>query len=345
MREVDGSYGEGGGQIFRMALALSALTGEDVRVTNIRAGRPKPGLAAQHITASNAVASLCDAGVEGLTLGSTEVSFRPGALRGCRSSLDVGTAGSITLVLQACLLPASLAKRPTELEIRGGTDVRWSPPMDYFSDVFLALLRRMGVDAEIQIVKRGYYPRGGGIVKARVSPASSLKPLVLDRRGEVERIRGKAHVSNLPSHVLERMERSATERMRDLAIVNIESHQYDESKAVGPGGALVLWAEASGTRIGSSALAERGVRAEDIGEKVVSGLRSELSAMSTLDIYAADQLLPFMALARGPSTFLVREVSGHAKTMIWLLSRFLDVDITEETTDDLSRIGVSPSGF
>ncbi|MEE9236204.1 MAG: RNA 3'-terminal phosphate cyclase, partial [Thermoplasmata archaeon] len=191
MIEVDGSHGEGGGQIYRMALAIAALKGEDVRITNIRAGRPKPGLSRQHMTAAKAIASMTDGRVKGLRLGSPEVIFRPGPLKGGSISLDVGTAGSVTLVLQACLLPAILAGAPTEFRIRGGTDVKWSPPADYFIHVFLPQLRRMGIHAEMSILKRGYYPRGGGLVEMRVEPCPSIRALRLPSLGETYSIGGK----------------------------------------------------------------------------------------------------------------------------------------------------------
>ncbi len=343
MKEVDGATGEGGGQIFRMALALSALTGEEVRITNIRAGRSKSGLARQHLTAARAVASLCHGSVEGLSLGSSELIFRPGPLTGGSLDLDVGTAGSVTLVLQACILPASLAKGPSALRIRGGTDVRWSPPSDYFTSVFLAMLLRMGVGAEMRVLRRGYYPKGGGIVEANVRPASRIEPLVLKDRGRVAQIGGRAHVSNLPGHISERMKKSAIRHLRGLAEVDIEVAVYDEAAATGPGGALVLWAASEETILGSSTLAEKGVRAEEIGEKTAEGLRTDLESKATLDVHAADQLLPYMALAGGRSTFLVREISGHLRTMLWLLAEYLDVKFKEKELDGAFRVDVEPS--
>ncbi len=341
MIEVDGSRGEGGGQIFRLALALSALQGEEVRITNIRAGRPNPGLARQHITSAEALASICGGKAKGLRLGSSDVTFRPSRLRGGSHQLDVGTAGSVTLVLQACLLPAISAESPTELKIRGGTDVKWSPPSDYFVHVILPHLRRMGIGAEVNIARRGYYPKGGGLIEARVRPSPSVKPLYLPALGEVLRIRGQVHVSNLPEHIAQRMKRSAQKVLIDYPDVSVEQRRYDE--AMGPGGGIVLWAESENTSLGASALAERGVRAEDLGRGAAEELGADIKAGATLDVHAADQLLPYMALAKEPSTFLVRKVSGHTRTMFWLLSKFLDVDFQEEEAKELTRIEVRPS--
>jgi RNA 3'-phosphate cyclase len=341
--EVDGSHGEGGGQIFRMALALSSVTGQDVMVTNIRAGRPNPGLASQHITAARAVASLSNAVVEDLKPGSREVVFHPGTLEGGRFQLDVGTAGSVTLVLQACLLPAIFAKGPTEFRIQGGTDVKWSPPYDYFLHVFLPLLRRMGVHAEIRVLRRGYYPRGGGLVEVRVEPVSSLHSLDLASPGKVLAIRGTAHVSNLPEHIAQRMKRAALKLLVDFRNVHIEKAVYGPEEAVGPGGSVVLWAETEETLLGSSSLAEKGVRAEDVGRRAAEALLADLRSGATLDVHAADQILPYMALADGPSIFLVRKVTGHVGTLLWLLPKFLNVEFSTSQMGTLTRVDVKPT--
>lgn len=342
MIEVDGSYGEGGGQVLRMALALSSLTGREVRVFNIRAGRPNPGLARQHITAAKAVASLSQAEVEGLKPGSPEVVFRPGSLKGGTFNFDVGTAGSVTLVLQACLLPAILADGPTRLRVRGGTDVKWAPPSDYFLHVFLPILSRMGCTVDMRVLKRGYYPRGGGLVEVDVDPSQSLQPLSLREQGRLEGIRGIVHVSNLPDHIAQRMKRAALKALMRFEDVRIESPLYGPDRAVGPGGSAVLWAETESTLLGSSRLAERGIRAEDVGRGAAEDLVAEISSGATLDVHAADQLLPYMSLAQGVSTFLVREVSGHLQTLLWLLPKFLDVDFRMEEVDRRTRLDVHP---
>lgn len=343
MIEIDGAHGEGGGQLLRMALALSALTGRETRVTQIRAGRPKPGLARQHLTAVEALTRLTGASVAGAELGSTTVTFRPGPLRGGQLDLDVGTAGSVTLVLQAALLPALFAPHPTTLRVRGGTDVRWSPPFDYTRRVFLPLLARMGAHVTLQVERRGYYPKGGGRIRAEISPVSSLGPFVGQDPGQVLRIGGHAHVANLPENVVERMKRTSERLLADFQPVTIDASTFGAREAVGRGGALVLWAETAATRLGASALAERGVRSEVLGDRAAGELRADLEAGVSLDRYAADQLLPPMALASGPSVFRVREVTGHLETLFWLLPRF--VDVTTRTNGDAgrTRVEVTPS--
>ncbi|MCJ2531170.1 MAG: RNA 3'-terminal phosphate cyclase [Candidatus Thermoplasmatota archaeon] len=343
MLEIDGSHGEGGGQIFRMALAFSALRREEVRITYIRARRPNPGLTSQHIAAARLVASMCSGDVEGLELGSPEVTFRPGPLEGGSFQIDVGTAGSATLVLQTCLLPAIFAAGPTELRIRGGTDVKWSPTADYFVHVFLRQLGRMGIHAKMRILKRGYYPKGGGLVEARIEPASVIAPLRLPSPSKTYRLGGRAHVSNLPQHIAQRMRRAALRVLADCGEMDMEEVSYGEAEALGPGGAIVLWAESRNTILGSSALAEKGVRAEDVGRRAAEELLADLRAEATLDGHAADQLLPYLSLASGPSAFRVRKVPGHLKTLFWLLSRFLDVEFQTEEEEGGTRVHVTPS--
>ena len=323
MIEVDGGRGEGGGQLLRMALALSALTDTPVRVARIRAGRPTPGLAAQHVTAINAVAALCEAEVTGVSVGASSIEFRPGKLAAGRFSFDVGTAGSITLVLQALLPVAAAAPGAVRVRLIGGTDVRWSPPIDYFNRVFLTLLRRLGARADVEVLRRGYYPRGGGIVEAVIEPTRSWSPLGKSERGEIERLRGIAHASNLPEDVPKRMRHAALRRLHGIPDVKVEERVYQGEEAVGQGGALVLWAESEAVLIGADSLAERGKRSERIGEEAATSLGAEIESQATLDVHAADQLLVYLARAGGPSWFRVRSVSGHLETMMWLIPQFL----------------------
>ena len=178
MIEIDGSYGEGGGAVLRIATALSAVTSKPVHVTNIRSGRPKPGLMPQHLNAVKAVAALSNASLSGLELGSTDIIFNPRSLSGGDYKIDIGTAGSITLILQAFMIPAAFADGPVTIGITGGTDLRWSPSVDYLENVTLPILRLMGYKVRINILQRGHYPRGGGLVELKVDPIKKLKPLI-----------------------------------------------------------------------------------------------------------------------------------------------------------------------
>ncbi|MFQ6061505.1 MAG: RNA 3'-terminal phosphate cyclase [Thermoplasmata archaeon] len=340
MVEIDGSWGEGGGQIVRMSVALSALTGRAVRIVKIRAGRPKPGLAAQHLTSIKSVARLCNARVEGLRIGSQTVSFQPRELRGGRFNFDIGTAGSVTLVFQACLLPALHAPTKTVLTVTGGTDVRWSPPIDYFRYVFLPLIGKMGVFARIEKVRRGYYPRGGGRVVLHVEPVTGLDPLALGERGKILRIGGIAHTGNLPSHIADRMKKGAEEKLAEVASTGIESKTFSGEEAFGRGGGIVVWAETEETILGGGALAERGLRAEKVGQSASEELLKEVNSGATLDVHLSDQILPYLALAKGRSYFLTRELSKHTETNLWLIEHFFDVKFKVGTLGNLHKIMV-----
>jgi RNA 3'-phosphate cyclase len=342
MLEVDGAHGEGGGQLLRMAVALSVLTQTPVRVERIRAGRPKSGLAAQHVTAVGAAAKMCGGEVAGLELGSSSIEFRPGTVPGGQYTFEVGTAGSITLILQALLPIAASAPSAARIRVTGGTDVPWSPPLDYFARVFLPLFRRLGGRATVEVARRGYYPRGGGIVDTVVEPTRSWSPLDLLDRGKIDRVRGIAHVSNLPEHIPKRMKHVAIRRLHGLPDIKVEERIYGSDEAIGQGGALVLWAETETALLGSDSLAQRAKSSERVGEEAAGGLMAEVESESTLDIHAADQLLVYLARSTGSSRFFVRERSGHLETMMWLLPQFLPCRFAVVKEGPRWRVSVEP---
>jgi RNA 3'-terminal phosphate cyclase (ATP) len=324
MLEIDGCHGEGGGQLVRTAVALAAITGTAVTITNVRAKRANPGLADQHLAAVSAVAALCDADVEGLELKAQRLVFRPRRLRGGAFHFDVGTAGSITLVLQA-LLPAMIhSGERISVRIVGGTDVRAAPALDYFQHILLALLGKMGARVRCNLQRRGYYPRGGGDVVVAVDPGP-LHALQLDRPGRIEMLLGSAHVANLPAHIAERMRAAALAALHGPggAEPAIETRVLGGEAALGPGGAIVLWAETEHTVLGSGRVAQRGVRAEQLGTEAGSELALDLRAGVTLDAHASDQLPVYLALAGGESRFTARVLSSHASTTMWLIEQFL----------------------
>src|SRR4051794_18716560 len=236
MREIDGSYGEGGGQLLRTSVALAAVTGQPVRLYNIRARRSNPGLAPQHLAAVKAVAALSSAEVDGLAVQSREIFFRPGPLQGGRFDFPVGTAGSITLVLQAVLPVAIACMEPSRITISGGTDVRAAPPLDYFRHVLLPLLSHIGVTAKIEVQSRGYYPRAGGKITVHVEPSRALLPLVMVERRKLDGIYGFAHVANLPAHIVDRMAASALAELSAFPAPAIDLAVLGGEAAVGSGG-------------------------------------------------------------------------------------------------------------
>jgi RNA 3'-phosphate cyclase len=321
-------------------VALAALTHQDCRIENIRAGRQNPGLAAQHVAAIRAVAALSSAEVDGLNVGSRMVVFRPGDLTAGSHGIDVGTAGSVTLVLQACLPVALAAPSVVRLQLTGGSDAPWSPPWDYVARIFLPLLRRCGARVDLRLLRRGYYPRGGGVVEVIVSPPTDWRPFQTEEPGAVRAIRGIAHVSNLLEDIPKRMKHAAIRRLHGRGDVKIEERVYAGDEAVGQGGALVLWAETEGTILGADCLAARGKPSERIGEQAASVLIAELDAGSSLDVHAADQLLLYLAQASEASTFRVREATGHLRTMAWLLDRFLGRKVTIEPQGTRYRVEV-----
>jgi RNA 3'-phosphate cyclase len=318
--EIDCSHGEGGGQLLRTAVAASALTRTPVRLCRIRARRATPGLAAQHLTAVRAVAELCGANVTHVGLGAAEFDFCPGPLRAGRYDWDVGTAGCITLVLQAALPLAIACGGRVHMRITGGTDVRAAPPLDYFLRVFLPFLAHMGASIRATLLRRGYYPRGGGVVELEVAPAPLLHPLHIETPGALREVTAYAHVADLPQHIADRLCAAAAGQLRGLPL-ELHAHVLGRDQAKGRGGGLTLAARTEHTWLGAAITAERGIPAERLGAQAGRELQADLACGATLDIHAADQLLLYVALARGISRFRVRDLSSHARTALWLLER------------------------
>ncbi|MCX8003873.1 MAG: RNA 3'-terminal phosphate cyclase [Burkholderiaceae bacterium] len=319
MVEIDGAQGEGGGQIVRTAVALAAARGVPVRIVRIRARRRNPGLAPQHVAAVRAVAAVCGAEVTGNEAGSAALTFRPGALRGGDLEIDVGTAGATTLVLQA-LLPALVASgQAARVRIRGGTDVPGAPPADYLRLVLLPLLARLGVTAELTVWRRGYYPRGGGEIALVLPPCARPQPLHAVERGALRALHIDAHVARLPRAIAARMAQAAHAALAQPATVTLQ--EVAAAQAGGAGGAVLLRADFEHTVLGAARVAQRGVRAETLGAAAAAELLRDLAAQATLDVHAADQMLVFLALAGGRSTFRAAELSPHARTVIALLAQ------------------------
>ena len=341
MLDIDGSYGEGGGQLLRLSAALSAITGVGVRITNIRARRDKPGLAPQHLAAVHAVGKLCDAKIEGLALRSQMITFEPKKLRAGEYRFNIGTAGSITLVLQALLPVMLVMQAPCKVHITGGTDVRQAPPADYLCEVLIRLIKQLGAQVEMRILRRGYYPQGGGEIEVVAKPAQ-LIPAAFSAFGHLRAIRGIAHVTNLPDHIAIRMKQAVLDRLGIYsAQARIETQTSGHEAAFGPGGAIVSWAESEHTVLGSARVAERGVRAETLGEAVGEELAADLASSASLDVYAADQMLVYLALAGGGS-FSTRTISLHARTAMWLIEQFLPVAFDVSESAELAYITVTP---
>jgi len=312
MKVIDGSRLEGGGQLVRMAVALSALTATPVEIRNVRAGRKKPGLAAQHIAAGKAVAGVCSAGCTGLAVGSSRITFSPGEPARRDLRVDVGTAGSIPLVLQA-YLPLAL-RCGGSVVVTGGTEVEHAPTIDYFREVHAAVLRNLGAGCTVEIRRRGYYPQGGGEVAVEVAP-SRLRPLDFPAGTTPGTCGIVSCSSGLPAHVAERQARAA-ERVitRETGIpCTVRCERQDGPST---GSSCTAW---SGAR-GSCALGRRGLPAEKVGKAAARGLVETVRSSAPVDLHLADQLLVYLALAGG--SFTAPAPTLHARTMHWLLTEF-----------------------
>jgi len=318
---IDGSYGEGGGQILRSAVALSVLTKEPIEITNIRANRPNPGIKPQHYTAIKIIRQLCNAETDGLNIGSSRLIFSPGEIKSGEYRFDIGTAGSIVLVFQACLLSLVETKDVITIRLTGGTDVKWSPSWDYFSHVFLPIIQKMGVSVRAKLIRRGYYPKGGGEAILTVQPCEAIRPLLLDVQQDFSEVNGIVHLANIPEHVGKRMKHAA---IKTLVQKNLKvSLQVEKTTSFSAGTGITLWAQTDDAVLGKTGLGERGVPAEKVGESVATALIQEIVSGATIDIHAFDQIIPYMALSdRKQSSCIVREISSHAQTNMWLVGQF-----------------------
>ena len=324
MIEIDGSYLEGGGAILRIATALSAVTKTPCHIFNIRGGRKKPGLMPQHLLGIQALAELCNGRLEGDFLGSEEIKFWPGGTYRDRISVNIPTAGSITLVLQTLIPPSLFSSLPIEISFNGGaTDTFFSPTIDHFRYVFLKTLEKMGGKVEINILKRGYYPEGGARVEIKISP-TKLKPLNLIERGLLKKIIAISGASEFlkEKKVAERQLMGVREVLGKLKLSIEERVEYYDARC--PGSQICLIAEFENTKIGTDNLGKLGKRAEDVGKEAALELLKEQKSGACLDKHLADQILPFMALAKNHSQVTVSEITNHAKTNIWVIEKFLD---------------------
>lgn len=318
MYQVDGS--EGGGQLLRSALGLAMLTAEPVTIKHVRGGRPEPGLRPQHLAAVNVAAEVCDAEVTGAEVSSETVVFRPGKVRGGEYEVDVGTAGSVTLLFDTLLPVALQLERPLVLRARGGTDVKWSPPMAYHRQVKLPLLRRVGLQAVVERSRPGFYPAGKGEATLHLSP-SSLSPLRLADRGDLDGVRvySLAAESLSSDEVAERQARTAVDAL-EADDVPVVERTVTYADAACPGSTLLVRADYEETSAGFDALGEKGTPAEDVATDAVDDWRSFHRTAGALDRHMADQLLPFLALAGGRIEIPAR--TDHVDASLDLLTTF-----------------------
>jgi len=339
MLTIDGSHGEGGGQVVRTSLSLSALLGREVRIENIRAGRSQPGLAAQHLTSLRAAATVCGATVEGDRMGSQQLEFRPGEVRGGRYQFKVGTAGAATLVLQTALPALLFGTRSSHIQVHGGTNVLWSPPHEYIGSVFLPAIGEMGAETALECLVPGFYPKGGGCIEARVCPLEEpLRPLKWRERGGLRSLTAYSVAeSRLPGHIVRRQIDGAREALGSTGLRAVESRPSSPS----PGTSLVIAASFDRGRAGFSAIGKRGKPAEDVGREAGAAAARFIDGPASVDRHLADQILLYAAIAAGQTQFVTDEVTEHLRTNAWVISQFLDSEIAiDEATGVVTVDGV-----
>jgi RNA 3'-terminal phosphate cyclase (ATP) len=328
---IDGSQGEGGGQILRSSLALSLISGTPFRIERIRAGRAKPGLMRQHLTALEAAAAVGDADVEGAAIGAQQVLFRPKRVRAGTYHFAVGTAGSAGLVLQTVLLPLVTAGAESSLTLEGGTHNPHAPPFDFLARAFLPLLNRMGAPVDASLERAGFYPAGGGRIRVHVSASAGLRRLALPERGAIRRRRARALVSRLPRQIADR-ELAVVRSRLGWADGDLEVGVLGEGTA-GPGNVLLLEVESEQVTEVFTGFGEVGVRAEAVAEHAVRYAREYLAADVPVGRHLADQLLLPLALAGG-GAFRTLPLTRHARTNVDVVHQFLGVSVDVARVSD-----------
>ncbi|SFR35113.1 RNA 3'-terminal phosphate cyclase [Halogeometricum limi] len=328
MLELDGR--DGGGQLVRTAVSMSALTGRAVRMRNVRGDRPSPGLKAQHVAAIEAVGSVTEGETAGVDAGSETFSFDPGRVRGGETRVEIPTAGSATLVCDA-LAPLALALDDTlRVTVIGGTDVRWSPPADYLRYVKLPLLRDVGLDAHLTVERRGFYPAGGGRLTLSLRP-SSARPLTLRTPGALRRLSVHAVASTTlqSANVADRMATAVHERVGGVAKTRT---RVTYAEANSPGAVVTLVADCGASRAGFDALGRRGVPAERVGDDAAEAFVAWRETGAPADEFLGDQLLVWVALAGG--AVRIPRVTDHVRTNVEVIRAFgYDIEVRRENGD------------
>jgi RNA 3'-terminal phosphate cyclase (ATP) len=325
MIEIDGSAGEGGGQVIRTALTISMLTGIPFRIKNIRAGRKDQGFKHQHLAAVEASAEICDAAVRGAELGSRQLIFNPGKVKPGKYSFEIHTAGSASLVLQTLFLPLAHAERKSWIQISGGTHVRWSPNFHYLSLQWLPVMKKMGYRADLKLIRCGFYPRGGGQISAEIEPVHLISPLQFTNRGDLLEISGLSAVSNLPLEIARRQRTRLVSRLGSRYRLN--DIKCSELPGFGKGTFITAVIKFQKTGAVFSSLGEKGKRAEIVADELVDQLVKYLSGKAIWDPYLADQILLPLCFASQDSFLELVNITSHLQTNAEVIKAFLPVGI------------------
>ncbi len=338
---IDGSYGEGGGQIVRTATALSVITGIPCRIFNIRKNRKNPGLGHQHVLGLEALARLCGGRLEGGAMGSTEITLYPGPVEAATLNVEIKTAGSITLVLQTLLLPAFFAPGNVKINFHGGaTDTFFSPTIDYHRFVFSRIIENMGLEAKTEVIRRGFYPKGGAQVRVEVLPGR-LSSWNCAERGRLRKIRVMSGASDIlrMRRVAERQAEAAEEELGFGSDTPVE-REIAYFPSLSAGSTITIVGDFEKTSIGTDALGSPGKRAETVGREAASEFLKELDSGACLDYHAGDQVLTFFSLAEGGSEFTVSKIQKHTTTNIWVIKHFIDRETEIETIGTKTAIRI-----
>ena len=327
---IDGSSGEGGGQILRTSLALAALLKQPVTIDNIRANRRQPGLKTQHLAGVLALARITDAEVSGAQIHSTSLVFTPRTIKGGKYRFEITTAGAASMLFGAVLPPLLFAPEPSEIIITGGTHVPFSPPYDYLARIFLPTLAKMGDIVELDLERWGFYPKGGGEIRAHVSPCQGLQGIQLKERGVLRGLRLSACSANLPGHIAQREIVHMEARLEDYK-GKMNSHSV-ACQALSPGNFVSLEADYAHTAAAFNALGKRGKPAEEVADEVCRDFIEFEKTEATVDNHLADQIILYMALAHGDSFFITPEITSHLATNIDIIKRFLPFGINVNST-------------
>lgn len=347
MKIVDCSFGEGGGQILRTALSLGALFKEEVVLKKIRENRPKKGLMPQHLAAIKLLQKITNAEIKGAKLFSRELHFKPGKLQGGEYNVNIGTAGSITLLIQTILLPVIYAEEDFTLRAIGGTDVPFSPPANFLKEVFFPVLNKVGAKLNLEILARGYYPKGLGRILFKSYKAKlPLKRIKILEKGNFEKIKIFSHASGMPKDVVDEQVRGARRFLEREGFSEIEEEkEYYSGESFGSGTEVIAYFE--NVRFGGSSLYRKGVPAFNIGQEAAQRLIAEIKRNAACDFHLADQLIPFMALAKGKSEIVTTKLTNHCITNIRICEMLLGVEfeLSSEKIGSESRIAVEGISF
>jgi len=339
--EIDGSQKSGSGTILRLSIALAGILGEPLHIYNIRQRRGQPGLRPQHLEAVLTAAKLCNAETEGANLGSRELWFKPSGIASGEIRAEIGTAGSIPMLLLTMLPDCAYAERSVSVHVvKGGTDVRHAPTINYLKYVLLPMLERMGLKASLTVRKYGYYPKGMGEVLLQVQPCHRLSPVRIEESGTVEELRGVSVCTFLEDRrVAERQAKAANEHLRSRGLEAEIQVVNDKSNPLQKGSSLVLWAKTNtGALLGGDAIGELRKLSEVVGREAAENLFREVEAQATVDVHLADMLVPYVALADVESVYLTRAVTDHLDTNIWLAQEILGVKFQVTRVGNLYRI-------